>query len=455
MFTLIPLGAAGEIGASCFYLNIEGTGIILDCGMHPKKTGIDSLPAFDLIKDLPVDFVLISHAHQDHLGALPFLVKNHPYVRIITTPQTRAIAELTLHDSVSILKEQIGENEGINFYSREEIDLLIQSIEYIAYGDEFFLTGYQHKSSEPIKATFLDAGHILGSAGILLEFNDRKLFYTGDINLDTQELLAGADLPKTKVDILLIETTYGSTDSSQLRNWNDESEMFVKEANKIINDGGSILIPVFALGKTQEVLAAMWNLMQKRKLIETDIYTGGLGTKINRVYDYNRYVVKYSDPELELNKIPQKNIYEVENHEDFFKTSSIILASSGMMLEKTISFKLGKTWLKKNNSAIFTVGFMEETTPGYKFANSIKGNSIQLTNNNELSEVKCTVKNFRFSSHTKREGLLEIVTKLKPDNVILVHGDPAAIKWVGASIIKNLQNIKVFEAEKGKKITFN
>ena len=295
----------------------------------------------------------------------------------------------------------------------------------------------------------------LGSAGILLEFNDRKLFYTGDINLDTQELLAGADLPKTKVDILLIETTYGSTDSSQLRNWNDESEMFVKEANKIINDGGSILIPVFALGKTQEVLAAMWNLMQKRKLIETDIYTGGLGTKINRVYDYNRYVVKYSDPELELNKIPQKNIYEVENHENFFKTSSIILASSGMMLEKTISFKLGKTWLKKNNSAIFTVGFMEETTPGYKFANSIKGNSIQLTNNNELSEVKCTVKNFRFSSHTKRKGLLEIVTKLKPDNVILVHGDPAAIKWVGASIIKNHQNIKVFEAEKGKKITFN
>ena len=154
MFTLIPLGGAGEIGASCFYLNIEGTGIILDCGMHPKKTGIDSLPAFDLIKDLPVDFVLISHAHQDHLGALPFLVKNHPYVRIITTPQTRAIAELTLHDSVSILKEQIGENEGINFYSREEIDLLIQSIEYIAYGDEFFLTGYQHKSSEPIKVYF-------------------------------------------------------------------------------------------------------------------------------------------------------------------------------------------------------------------------------------------------------------------------------------------------------------
>ncbi|HSP88188.1 MAG TPA: MBL fold metallo-hydrolase, partial [Ignavibacteriaceae bacterium] len=71
MFSFLPLGGAGEIGASCFYLNIDGTGLILDCGMHPKKTGLEALPAFNLIKNLPVDFLLISHAHQDHLSALP------------------------------------------------------------------------------------------------------------------------------------------------------------------------------------------------------------------------------------------------------------------------------------------------------------------------------------------------------------------------------------------------
>jgi cleavage and polyadenylation specificity factor subunit 3 len=129
MIRFLPLGGAGEIGASCFYLNIDGTGIILDCGMHPQRTGLETLPAFDLIKDLPVDFVLISHAHQDHIGTLPFLVQRHPYVRIITTPQTRAIAELTLHDSVSIIKEQIGEDEELKIYSHEEIDLLIKSIQ--------------------------------------------------------------------------------------------------------------------------------------------------------------------------------------------------------------------------------------------------------------------------------------------------------------------------------------
>jgi cleavage and polyadenylation specificity factor subunit 3 len=451
VISFFPLGGAGEIGASCFYLNIACTGIILDCGMHPQKTGLESLPSFDLIKNMPVDFVLISHAHQDHLGALPFLVKKHPYIKIITTPQTRAIAELTLHDSVSIIKEQIGQEEEFEIYSHEEIDLLIKSIEYKAYGEKFFISGYKHESSKPIKVVFIDAGHILGSAGILIEFNDYKLFYTGDINLDPQELLTGAELPKTKIDALIIEATYGSTDSSQLRSWKDEADLFAEEANKIINNGGSILIPVFALGKTQEILAAIWKLMEKRKLIQTDIYTGGLGSKLNRVYDYNRYVVNYSKPALELRNIPQKNLFDVDNYNEFFKTPSIILASSGMMLEKTTSFQLGKKWLAQSKSAIFTVGYMEESTPGYRFSKALKGNKIQITNYSRPSEVKCTIKNFRFGSHSKREGLLEIVKTLNPSNAILIHGDSTAIDWVGATILKTYKNTKVLRLSAGRR----
>ena len=86
MIKFLPLGGAGEIGANCYYMNIAGTGIILDCGMHPQKTGMDSLPNFSLIESMPVDYVLISHAHQDHLMSLPFLVKEHPYIKIITIP---------------------------------------------------------------------------------------------------------------------------------------------------------------------------------------------------------------------------------------------------------------------------------------------------------------------------------------------------------------------------------
>ena len=451
MLKFIPLGGAGEVGANCYYLNISGTGIILDCGIHPQKIGLEALPEFDLIDDKPVDYVLISHAHQDHLGALPYLVKRHPYIKIISTPQTRAIAELTLHNSVSILKQQLKEEDKLEVYTHDEIDLLIQSIDYRAYDETFEINGYNHNGTANITATFYDAGHILGSAGICIEYGSEKLFYTGDVNLDSQALLAGADFPDINTDTLIIETTYGGTDSSTLLSWSEESLRLAASINKTIIDGGSVLIPVFSLGKMQELLTTIWNLMQKNKIIKTEIYTGGLADKISRVYDYNRYVVNRIDHEFEISSILRGDLYEIENVEKFFKNPCIVLAASGMMIEGTASYNLARRWLKQNNSAIFAVGYMEENTPGYKFANSKRGDKICL-NGSDDEEVKCSIERFRFTSHSRREGLLEIVKRLKPANVILVHGDSAGIDWMGSSIIKNFTGIKVFVAEKGKEI---
>ncbi|MHB1687621.1 MAG: MBL fold metallo-hydrolase [Ignavibacteriaceae bacterium] len=459
MIKFLPLGGAGEIGASCFYLNIGGTGIILDCGMHPLKTGLEALPKFNLIKDLPVDYVLISHAHQDHLSALPFLVQRHPYIKIITTPQTRALAELTLHNSVSILKEQLTDEDKtclpvmhVKIYTHDEIDFLIQTIEYKSYGESFIINGYDHQGKLPIFASFINAGHILGSAAIILEYNGYKIFYSGDIKLSDQAITPGAEIPSTKVDILILETTYGSTDSFLIPDWKSESLRFASSINKILITGGSVLIPVFSLGKMQEIITVIWNLMQTGKISSTKIYTGGIAEKISRVYDYNRYVVNRIDPEFEISSILQNNLYEVNQPEDFFKEPCIVLAPSGMMIEGTASFNLTKHWLKHESSAIFTVGFMEERTPGYKIANSKKGEKIKLNDFSEETEIKCNVERFRFSSHSTREELLEIVRKLKPEKVILIHGDQQAIDWVGSSILKKFKKTKVFQAELGKAI---
>jgi cleavage and polyadenylation specificity factor subunit 3 len=450
MIKFIPLGGAGEIGANCYYLNIKGTGILLDCGMHPQKTGLEALPNFNLIEGLPVDFVLISHAHMDHISSLPYLVQRHPYIRVISTPQTRAIAELTLHNSVSILKEQLREDDEIKIYSHEEIDLLIQSIEYRSYGEEFELEGYN--GSEIIKASFYDAGHMLGSAGILIESGNDKLFYTGDINLSYQSLIDKAKLPNINVDTLLLETTYGSTDTRTILPWNKEAKRLASEANNVIGNGGSVLIPVFSLGKHQEILSTIWRLMQTGRLTQTDIYTGGIGPKISRVYDYNRYTVNMTDKEFELKNIPQKYLYDVTNYEEFFKSPSIVLASSGMVLEGTASFNLAKHWIKKFRSAIFTVGYMEESTPGCKLANAVKGEMIKLSETSDPEIVNCDIKRFRFPSHAIREELIEIVKRLNPKTVILVHGEPSAIDWTGAKIIKEYRHIKVYSAEVGREL---
>lgn len=451
MIKFLPLGGSGEIGASCFYLNISGTGIILDCGIHPRRTGIDSLPDFDLIKNEPVDYVIISHAHQDHMGALPYLVQKHPYIKIVTTPQTRAIAELTLHNAVSILKEQISEEDNFRIYSHEEIDLLIKSIDYKSYDDKFVINGYKHNSNFDITACFLDAGHILGSAGILIDYGAGKLFYTGDINLEDQSLQTGAELPEEKIDILITETTYGSTDSGLIPDWDSEIIRMASEFNKVFVNGGSVLIPVFSLGKTQEIITVVWKLMLENKIPVVDIYSGGIALKINRIYDYSKYTVNRTDPEFEISSIPQNDLYAVDNFNRFFKNPCVVLAPSGMMLFNTASYNLARRWINEKDSAIFIVGYVDEETPGYIFANSSRGDVIEF--NGRKFEVKCDIRGFKFSAHSNREGLLEIVKRTDPDSVILVHGDPQSLNWIGASVKKNSKNKRVIIAERGKVIT--
>jgi cleavage and polyadenylation specificity factor subunit 3 len=452
MIQFLPLGGAGEIGANCYYLNINGIGIILDCGMHPQKTGLDSLPKFDLLVNKPTDYVLISHAHQDHLNALPFLIKKFPHLKIITTPQTRAVAELTLQNAISILKRQVDESE-FEIYSRDEVDLLIKSINYKSYNEKFTLETLN--SSAEIEAEFFDAGHIIGSTGIQLTIDEKKIFFTGDINLSSQTLLPGADLPSEKIDILITETTYGTTDSSDINNWEKEVDRFSASINKVINNGGSVLIPVFALGKLQEMLSTIWLQMQRNKITCVDIYTGGIGNKINRIYDYNRYVINLNQKELLLSEIPQKNLNEIKDIDELFKIPSIVLASSGMMVESTYSFMLAKRWLHNKESAIFTVGYMDPSTPGSIIARAKRGDKIQLTGKDRKVEVKCEVKNFRFSAHSKREELVSLVNQLKPTTVVLVHGDKEAIDWMGATILKQFPGEKVYAAENFKEILFD
>ena len=123
-----------------------------------------------------------------------------------------------------------------------------------------------------------------------------------------------------------------------------------------------------------------------------------------------------------------------------------------MMIKGTASYNFARRWLKQKDSAIFTVGYMDTKTPGYVIANSERGDKIQLTELDEPVEVNCTIKNFKFSAHARREDLLKIVDKLKPDNVILTHGDEEALDWMGSSILKKHKNIKVQIAEAGKEI---
>ncbi|MEG8946321.1 MBL fold metallo-hydrolase [Rosettibacter firmus] len=452
MIKFIPLGGADEVGASCFYININGTGILLDCGIHPRKKGIEALPEFNLLKELPLDFVLISHAHQDHIGSLPFLIQQYPHVIIYTTTQTKEIASVTLHNAANILQESYVEN-SFKIYTHEEIDLLVRSIISIDYNETISVKGLRQNTSEPINITFIDAGHILGSASILIEYDNQRLLYTGDINLSEQTLMIGAEQENLKnINTLILESTYGSTDSKTLGTWESETKKFVKSLNMILHNGGSVLVPVFALGKTQEMLALIFNMMKNKKLIETNLYTGGIGREISRIYDNNRYIVRRKNPELDLKEIPQLNLSEIEDYNEFRKNPGIVLASSGMMLEGTTSYKLLDFWLNQKDFAIFGVGYMDPETPGYKVLNSHKGDYINLNEYSSPKFVNFEIEKFHFPSHSKREDLLKIVELTSAQNVILVHGDINSKDWLGYNILKKFKDINLYSAENRKEI---
>lgn len=228
-----------------------------------------------------------------------------------------------------------------------------------------------------------------------------------------------------------------------------------KYLNKILTNGGSVLIPVFAFGKTQEILSTLSGLMKKGILIETNIYSGGISKEISSVYDKNKYKVKRRNKNFELKEIQQINLYDVKDINEFRRNPGIVLASSGMMIKGTKSYELMKNWIKFDEFGIVIVGYMDEESPGFVFSKAKKGDVAKIPGIEEEVKIKCSVEKFYFPSHAKREDLLEIVEKLKPEKIILIHGDPEAIDWVGHNILNKFPGIKLYEAKKENGLKFN
>lgn len=446
------IGGGQEIGANCYHLNIDGTGIILDAGLHPQKKGNEALPNFNLLNELQSDFVLISHAHTDHIGALPYLIQQIPHLKIFASPQTRDLAELMLHNSLAIVQKEIIDGDPLPKYTHEQVDLLTESINPLIYNLPFQLQGFRGNSKVTI--TLFDAGHVLGSAGILIENERLRVFYTGDTCTPKQSLLAGADYPDEPVDVLILECTSGASGSLAKRN--EEAKRLAKSINKIIDKGGSILIPIFALGKFQETLTLLHTMMNKGSIPQVDIYTSGMACEISDVYDLHRYNTKRIKKDFSIKEIPQLPIIQEELlTSKYFRTPSIVLASSGMMIEGTTSFAIAQRWLKEKNFGIFFVGYIDPLTPANKVLNSKVGDTIRLTDSSDEIKVACEVETFRLTSHSNREELIDVVKRLKLKTVILVHGEKDGYDWMGREILTRFPKMRVILPEMGKEYLIN
>src|SRR6266702_7186970 len=215
----INLTRPTEIGANLYYIEIGSHRLLLDCGMHPKNTGEDALPNFKAIGDREVEAILMSHAHQDHIGTLPVAMRRFPGARVFMTEATAEIGNLLLHNSVNVMtrqREEIGEM-SYPLFTHRETDRASERWRWCPLRQRVSTAGERAPQREKDALTFelFDAVHVLGSSGIFLRAEGQTVFYTGDVNFDDQTIMQAAIFPEEKLDVMIMECTRGDHAKSE------------------------------------------------------------------------------------------------------------------------------------------------------------------------------------------------------------------------------------------------
>jgi Cft2 family RNA processing exonuclease len=441
------LGGAEEIGANSCYLNIGGHGVIIDAGLHPRRRDSLALPNYDYVAEKPVDTFILTHAHTDHVGGLPYFMKRQPHARMIATRPTRDLIEVMLRNTIKLLKLDSTDDlppDGLDFYDFKLLNKFGTVFEGFLYNQDIRLAEEENFNGKitqrAVTLTLHDAAHIIGSAAAKFTIGGATIVHTGDIQLGKQSLLPGASLPLEHIDCLIMECTNGADENP--RSYVEEKQRLADFINDITNRKGSVLLPTFALGKTQEVLKVVSNLMNSGKIPRLPIYTGGMSKRIGKIYDRYTHTVPRTEPGFELSSIPQVNvIYEKMMNEKFFNEPAIVIISSGMLNVGSPSHTLAQRWMEMENFGIGIMGYQDPSTPGYELLQSTKNEEFMM--GGEATTRKCEVDRFRFSAHASREHLLNYVYTVKPKHLFLVHGDSAAAESIGAAVKKKLPETKV------------
>jgi Cft2 family RNA processing exonuclease len=454
----INLTRQTEIGANSYFLELDGKKVVLDAGLHPKQEGDAALPLYKLVRDGSLDAIVISHAHQDHIGSLPVLMRRQPQARVFMTHATAKLSDIMLHNSVNVMARQRDEL-GIRTYplfTHREADRASELWQSVGFGQYWTVEGERvPKPDHELTFETYESGHILGSAGILFRAEGKKIFYTGDVNFLDQTLMRSADFPEGDVDVLIIETTRGDRALGSAYSRQNEERRFLAAIEEAFDKGGSVLVPVFALGKTQEILTMLHLFKRQGELKDVPIYIGGLSTKITILHDQLASLGQRHYAGLQiLDSIGPHVLSSRDIQTTQIRRRRIYALSSGMMTEKTLSNQLAERFLSDAKQSVFFVGYADPDSPGGRLKAAQPGDLVQLDEALPSQKLACQVREFDFSAHAPRELLFDYIRKLLPRVVILVHGDPPAVSWFQAKIAQEMPGTQVVIPEPGKEYEF-
>ena len=382
------LGGTREVGRIGIAVKADKTQVLLDYGVM-----MGDAPGFPMhIAPKEVDALILSHAHLDHSGALPifYIQDNRP---LYATRLTVELAQLLLEDFVHLSSYYLP-------FEYLELKYLMQSAVYTKYREK--------KTIGNMTLQLLDAGHIPGSAQVLLEAEGKRVLFTGDFNSAKTRLLSAADSDYGELDAVIIETTYANEDHPERM---ELEKNFVTEVTEIVEKGGIALVPAFSIGRSQEIACIL-----AAHHFEYPVTMDGMTRAANRVMMDNTEFMR--DPRLFMDAV--HGAMWVDGWRDrriAAKKPGVVISPAGMLKGGPAAFYISKLGNKAHN-AVFLVSYQIPGTPGSELLK--KGACVI---DGKMCKIKARVRHFDFSSHSGISQLQEVVKNLRGNpTVFTVHG---------------------------------
>ena len=424
-------GAAKEVGKSCIELIVDNKRYIMDAGIKFIQHGIEYPKYLDKVFEL--DGVFISHAHLDHSGALPMLEHKQLKCPVYLTSLTWKITNLLLQDSYHLEKLK----HIHPAYVERDINKIKNDLKFIKYDQE-----YETKDKQ-IKFQYLNSGHIPGGASILMKIGDKTLLYTADMNMEDTFLMVPSELDKltNNIDILITENTYGDRIHPERK---DSIDGIIESIYDCIHGGGSALVPVFGVGRSQEILILLNKLDSN-----IPIYLDGMARKVTELILNTDD--KYVDNRDILEKM-YKQVHIIQNRRErdqVAKKKGVVILTTSGMIQGGPSVSYTEHFINQKDNYIIMTGYQASGTNG----RSILEDKMFYSHHNRF-RVHCHIRKFDFSAHYGQDAIHKLITKINPKNLILQHGDVGAIEAVANWAKDNFKG-KVFTPQIGDELEFN
>lgn len=452
------LGAAGGVTGSKHLVETNGKKILLDCGSFQGRRADSYQANSKLPTELnKIDAVILSHAHADHCCSLPLLVKNGYNKSIYTTPATADIARLIMLDSAKLQENDYAhlKKYGVSgafppIYSDDDVERASRLFKDLPYHQE-------QKISTGTTFEFYDAGHILGSAITVLKSEGKTLVYSGDLGNTGVPILPDPEKITEPIDILISESTYGDRNHAPIRAAYDILQDAIKQA---VKDKSKIIVPAFALGRTQELIYVLHELHNNGEIPEIPIFVDSpLSNSITEVFKkYNSYFDKETWQEFindgespfsfdRLNYV--KTVTESKMLND--KMGPIVIIASSGMIEGGRVLHHVKNNIENSKNTILLTGYQAENTLGNKLENGAK--KIKIYGEEYIVRAKI-LKLDELSAHADQRGLLKFILNAKGlKKLFLVHGESQATATFAQLVNKELPNLEIIIPKLGESFT--